>query len=196
MHRVLSSIFFLFSLPAFAVIPTIHCSEDERSVFFEEGIDDFLVDIRDFSAENTLIGAITKKNDRQKYLLQMRIPKLIGTEFSAGRPACVFAEDQPLLIACPSARFTEKLKLTNLGTGEVMELTGASVMVSTQLLKRESLDFQGKIQSESQVTFIFQMPLALPAVPPAPGSFNYVRAETVHRQANCKVGEGAESPAR
>jgi hypothetical protein len=228
MQRQLVLLSCLFGFSSFAALPTINCTENERGIIFEEGIDDFLVDLRDVSSTGTIPGGLTPRIDGQKYLLQLRIPKRTGTEFSAGRPTCQFADEQPLLMSCAGIRPTEKVKLTNIATGEVTEIAASYLTLNTSLNKRESIDFQGKVQTDSTLRFSLQMnysplpapappalptpidpstglPVARPAPTPTPGLSpnpvpvarpGFLRADFDVRQAVCKTGEQAESPAR
>lgn len=166
MQRQLLLFSVLYSLSAFAVLPTINCTDRDRGVVFEEGIDDFLFDIRDVSSPGTIPGALTPRIDGAKYLVQLRLPKRAGAHFSAGRPTCVFGELQPMLMNCLGVQPTEKLKLTNVATGAVSEITVNYLGLTSSIIKTETLDNQANVQTANALRFSLQMSY-IPLPPPA-----------------------------
>lgn len=111
----------LLALPAFAELPTITCGEDTSGNFYqravlEEGIDDFIVTIRESNRPNGFVSHI-KPADHQMYTMEFRIPKIHREPGKPPSPNCFFVQSNPILFSCDSGHVNPEFKLTAETTG-------------------------------------------------------------------------------
>ncbi len=113
--RTVCLLLLIASAGAVAQMPSVRCgfflAEEIPSGFFEEGIDEYIVNLQTSNGGgflSKLVGAI----DNQIYSLEVRIPKL-HRDGENVLPNCFLATANPLLFSCTKGAVSPGARLTN-----------------------------------------------------------------------------------
>lgn len=230
---------------SFAIFPTLSCEQGQRSLVLEEGVDEFFLDIKDSSYPGSFIGNLLKTeaplvtpsvgtpvtppfSTRPTFpvgngdlrLVQFKMPKADPLR-NPGQQTCRFGETKQMLALCNIYSPDLKLKVTNVGDGTVEELKLGYLTVASSLVRKESLDYQGKelVEEVLRVSLrttvqrpappapvtppsttappLTSRPITFPARPfPGAGLNTAVSADIEFPLGICKLGERPESPSR
>ncbi len=172
---------------AFGVLPTISCRpNDGRAFTFEEGIDDYNVEIKERNSPKSFVASFLDQVDHGLYSVGARIPKLLrfGTVIN---PSCLFSQENPFLFACGRDQIRESLTLMHLETGAVREFKLATFNIASQIARNESLDGAGKVEVDST----FKIAIRFYSI-----ERSAVNQSLEYPLRACKVGELDSSPSR
>lgn len=177
----------LVASSAFAVLPTISCRvNQDRAFTFEEGIDEYHVEFKERNAPKSFINRFLDQVDHGIYTVVAQIPKVVRYGMVV-QPSCLFSVENPLLFACGRDQTKESLKISHLETGSQTELKLATFNIASQIVRSESLDTNGKINSEG----VFKI-----AIRYYSQEKSSVSESLEFPLAYCKVGELDSSPSR
>ncbi len=205
---------------AFAVLPTISCELPDKSLVFEEGIDEFNLDIKGYSRGDSFIGlllaalkpptpvaaaapmpatpavvdplaALRLANSPSMHLAQIKLPKRDGSPIPDPNRPCRFSQEKPLMLLCQMYGSKQDWKLTDVGTGTSTESSYGYLIFSSQRMQTESLDSTGRLTMADILRFQIRMNLLNPG---SPGK--EVTSDIDFPMASCKSGERSDSPSR
>jgi hypothetical protein len=186
-------LFCLIASNAFGVLPTISCRlSEDRGFIFEEGIDDYNVEIKERNTQKGFLDVLLGKTDSSVYTLAAQIPKVFQLR-AVVNPSCLFNSATPLLFACGRDQIRENVKVTRFDTGAIQEFKLSAFNLASQIVRSESLDSYGKVLVEEK----FKIAIRFNSPPPKGVEvWTYVNQAREFPVRDCKAGELDSSPTR
>ncbi len=172
---------------------TISCGSAEQSLIFQEGIDNFYLDIVERSSYGTFVGGMRRGGSGGQFGAHFRLPKRVTV---AGEPApvCRFSDTSPLLFQCTSPVFEGEGELIDAMTSQRSKVVVGKLDVSAREVEIQTFNpGTGTMESRTWLRVRYQTDAMAEEVKPKPAE--PYRLEVDYPIKSCKAGEGIVTPA-
>jgi hypothetical protein len=180
---------FVLGSPFASAISTFFCKDGSGQLIFEEGIDEYFLDLQSNNAPTSWVNSFFKTQpDYQIYSFQFIIPK----RTSGSGPVCNFHLDKNFFFYCETDKKTEVI-VKHVAATTIQKFTMPNLILQNGRLKVQHLNYTGLRQNTDSMV----VRLKGDRVSEIKGSKSeFVDLTIPFNPLTCRVGELPESPAR